>query len=86
MKFIKTSIENLKVKYPQFLSFFSYYESNWYKYLQDGSIDYTKVSKLQRCNSYIENYNKIIKKCLGKNSKLSWLKFITFIKEQENIF
>lgn len=35
---------------------------------------------------YIENYNKIIKNCLGKNTKLSWPKFINFIKEQENIY
>ena len=47
---------------------------------------YTKISKLQRCNSYFENYNKIIKNILGKISKLSWPKFITFIKEQESLY
>lgn len=66
--------------------FFSYYESNWYKYLKDTSLNYTKITKLQHSNSYIENYNKIIKSILGKNSKLSCPKFITFIKELENIY
>ena len=49
-------------------------------------MDYTKISKLQRCNSYLENYNKIIKNTLGKISKLSWPKFITFIKEEESLY
>ena len=57
-----------------------------YKYLEDGSIYYTKITKLKRCNSYIEKYNKIIKNNLGKNTKVSLLKFNTFIKEQENIY
>ena len=86
MDYITTTFANLKEKYPEFITFFSYYEDNWFKYLEDGSIDYTKVTKLQRCNSYIENYNKIIKNTLGKVSKISWPKFITFIKEQENIY
>jgi hypothetical protein len=50
MNYIKTTLENLKEKYPEFISFFTYYEVNWFKYLEDGSIDYTKVTKLQRCN------------------------------------
>ena len=86
MEYVYTTIDNLKKKYPAFLGFFAYYEANWYKYLKDTSLDYTKITKLQRSNSYIENYNKIIKSILGKNSKLSWPKFITFIKEQENIY
>ena len=43
----KYKSENLKKKYPDFLSFFAYYESNWFQYLEDGSIDYTKLTKLQ---------------------------------------
>lgn len=49
-------------------------------------MDYIKISKLQRCNRYLENYNKIIKNTLGKISKLSWPKFITFINEQESLY
>ena len=49
-------------------------------------LDYIKIGKLQRCNSYIENYNKIIKGIIDKTSKLSWPKFINFLKEQESIY
>ena len=66
MEYIYKYIYNLKKKYPAFLSFFAYYESNWYKYLKGISLDYTKITKLQRSNSYIENYSKIIKSILGK--------------------
>lgn len=86
MNYIKETILSMKDKYKDFISFFDYYEKNWYIYLDSGILGYTKISKLQRCNSYFENYNKIIKNTLGKISKLSWPKFITFIKEQESLY
>jgi len=58
----------------------------WYYYLENAMLDYSKISKLQRCNSYLENYNKIIKSKIGNNSKLSWPKFICFFKNQENTY
>lgn len=41
---------------------------------------------MQRCNSYLENYNKIIKSSIGDTSKISWPKFITFIQEKESLY
>ena len=61
MNYIRETIQSMKDKYKDFISFFDYYEKNWYKYLEAGILDYTKISKLQRCNSYLENYNKTIK-------------------------
>lgn len=84
MEYVKNTINNLKTLYTEFLTFFQYYENNWYEYLENSMLDYNKVTKLQRCNSYIENYNKIIKNTLGKGKKLSWPKFVSFLKEQEN--
>ena len=46
-------------------------------------LDYSKITKLQCCNSYLENYNKIIKSMLGYISKFSCHKFICFLKDQE---
>lgn len=84
MEYVNNTINNLKTLYTEFLTFFQYYENNWYEYLENSMLDYNKVTKLQRCNSYIENYNKIIKNTLGKGKKLSWPKFVSFLKEQEN--
>ena len=76
----------MKNKYPDFLSFFEYYENFWYPYLENSILDYTKITKLQRCNSYLENYNRIIKASLGNTSKLSLPKFINFLQEQEALY
>lgn len=86
MKYIQKTILNMKKTYPDYDIFYDYYEKNWYKYLESGVLDYTKITKHQRCNSYLENYNKIIKNTLGKIVKISWPKFITFIKEQESLY
>ena len=53
-------------------------------------LDYSNITKNQRSNSYIENYNRRIKLKLskflyGKNKcKISWLLFLYFIKNEEN--
>ena len=53
-------------------------------------LDYTKIKKEYRSNSYIENYNKRIKLKLseylfGKSkTKISWPLFNYFIKEEEH--
>ena len=54
------------------------------------NVDYTKIKKEYRSNSYIENYNKRIKLKLseylfGKSkTKISWPLFNYFIKEEEH--
>lgn len=60
-----------------------HYKYNKYYYLEKGILDYNKITKLQRCNSYLENYNKISKSTLGTISNLSWPQFITIIKKKE---
>ena len=53
-------------------------------------LNYSGLSKSQRSNSYIENYNRIIKLKLskflyGKNRcKITWPMFFYFIKNEEN--
>ena len=63
--YIEETIKNLIESYPNFITFFNYYKSEWYQYLISGVLDYTKVTKLQHSNSFIENYNKIIKQAIG---------------------
>lgn len=48
----------MKDKYIDFISFFDYYEKNWFNYLEVGNLDYTKISKLKRSNSYLETITK----------------------------
>ena len=86
MTYVENTMKELRKSYPNFENFFDYYENNWYYYLKNSMLDYSKISKLQRCNSYIENYNKIIKGIIGNTSKLNWPKFISFLKEQESTY
>ena len=57
------------------------------KCLSNGILDYTNLSKEERSNSYIENYNRRIKIKLSKNlyrknkGKIYWPLFFIFYKE-----
>ena len=46
MSYVMSTLEDLKNSYPLFLSFFQYYENNWYYYLENAMLDYSKISKL----------------------------------------
>ena len=67
-----------------------YFENQWYQYFANGMLNYYLLSKEQRSNSYIENYNrriklKLSKYLLGHNKcKISWPLFLYFIKSEEN--
>ena len=58
-------------------------------YFNNEMLNYSGLSKSQRSNSYIENYNRIIKLKLskflyGKNRcKITWPMFFYFIKNEE---
>ena len=89
--FNKKCIENLFSKYPnQYIEYRHYFEKYWKKFFLEGMLDYTKIKKEYRSNSYIENYNKRIKLKLseylfGKSkTKISWPLFNYFIKEEEH--
>lgn len=41
-----------------------YFISTWLSYFNDGIINYIFINKVQRCNSYIENYNHQIREIL----------------------
>ena len=71
-------------------NFINYYKNQWQKYFKNGMLDYSQISKSQRNNSYIENYNRRIKLKLsnflyGKNKcKISWPLFLYFITHEED--
>jgi len=46
MSYVKAALEDLKNSYPLFLPFCQYYENNWYYYLENAMLDYSKISKL----------------------------------------
>ena len=87
-------IENLKIQYlktnKKYEEFLNYFENQWYPYLANGMLNYHLLSKEQRSNSYIENYNrriklKLSKYLLGRNKcKISWPLFLYFIKTEED--
>ena len=71
-------------------NFINYYKNQWQKYFKNGMLDYSQISKSQRSNSYIQNYNRRIKLKLsnflyGKNKcKISWPLFLYFITHEED--
>lgn len=48
-----------------------YFNKTWKKYFENNSLNYIYINKIQRSNSYIENYNKRIRDLLCK-----WNNFI----------
>ena len=55
-------------------------------------LNYNKLEKYRRSNSYIERYNKHVKTLLkpfiykNKNSKIDWIFFIGFLIDEENTY
>ena len=44
----------------------NYFNKTWKKFFQNNSLNYIYINKIQRSNSYIENYNKRIRELLCK--------------------
>ena len=84
-------IQEIKNKYyskdENYKNYFEYFEKQWANYFIKGILNYVYLKKDERSNSYIENYNRIIKLKLsnylyGKNHcRISWPLFIYFIKK-----
>ena len=57
--------DDLKEKYSEnnrlYNDFLIYFENQWIQYFYNGMLNYHLLSKEQRSNSYIENYNRLIK-------------------------
>ncbi len=64
----------------------------WKKYFIDGTLNYIYINKKQRCNNYLENYNKRIKDKLGPflsqkgRTIIPWPLFIIFLKKRLKLF
>ena len=80
--FILNKLEILKI----------YYDENWKKYLFNGMLNYINITKIERSNAYLENYNRRIRHELGpllskkNNSIISWPIFLSFIINEEDYF
>jgi len=70
LKTVYDKYKSLKKKDTIFINlldkFVKYYNKVWGKYLSDGTLNYAYLNKIQRSNSYLENYNKKIKQELSK--------------------
>ena len=83
-------LDELKLKFIKknnlYEVFINYFENQWLVYYINGLLNYKFLSKEQRSNSYIENYNRRIKLRLnkflyGKNKgKIAWSLFLFFRK------
>ena len=71
-----------------------YFINNWNRYFKNNILNYKNLNKEQRCNSYIENYNRRIRGIIGKfiflNRKgmsiMPWPLFLSFIIEEESFY
>jgi len=55
--FNNKSIENLFSKYPsQYIEFRHYFEKYWKKFFAEGMLDFTKIQKEYRSNSYCSTW------------------------------
>ena len=70
--------------------YLDYFKKTWEPFFENGMLNYVYISKEQRSNSYIENYNRIVKEKLsnflyGKNKcRISWPLMLYFIINEEN--
>ena len=90
-EFINNNNSN-KVYIQLLNNFKTYFIKEWTNYFIDGHLNYNLITKIQRSNSFIENYNKRINSNLRPflNKKgythLPWPLFIGFIKDEEDYF
>ena len=72
-----------------FVKYYKYFEKQWIPFFENNKLNYSYLNRDERSNSYIENYNRVIKLKLskylyGKNHcKISWPLFMHFIKNEE---
>ena len=86
-----TIIDTLCNKYNEYcLSLVNYFKNQWIKYFNNGCLVFNNLDIKFRSNSYIENYNGIIKLKLSKflygksKTKITWPIFHYFILEEED--
>lgn len=78
IKIFDEYIDNLKKTYNIFNNFLvNYFVKNKRKYFIDKDFDYYHIPNDARANSYLENYNKIIKTNLGHKRKVNWVNLLT---------
>ena len=83
MKIFESECKKLSNEFPKYVNFINnYFITNKRKYFEDGSLDYSKVPKDCRSNSFLENYNGFIKNKLGKYRIINWVNFMNFLKEE----
>ena len=95
---INSIFENYECKYNDdtikynFNKFKNYFMKNWEYHFKNGILNYKNINRLQRTNSYIENYNKRIREILGPYvykigiSVIPWPLFLSFIIYEENFY
>ena len=82
-KYIENSInerhKNLLIKYKD------YFTKQWDQYFKNNILNYFQLTKIQRSNSYIENYNKRIKDIICKY-KIYLFLFYSSIFKSKRVF
>ena len=75
--------------YKNILDYELYFKNTWTEYFKNGMLNYNKLDRFRRINSYLKNYNKHIKSVLNpfllktKNYKIDWIIFLGFLISEE---
>ena len=81
LKYVDDKLEEIKVNYPIYTNYIeNYFIKFKYKYFVNVNLNYDLIPKDIRSNSFLENYNRYIKKMLGDTNECQWINFIHFIK------
>ena len=85
INFILEECKKINSEYPLYTNFINNYFLKFHlDYFKDNSLNYSNIPKDCRSNSFLENYNGIIKRKLGKNRIVNWVNFINFIKDESS--
>lgn len=79
-------LKQLRKKYPNYLNYFDYYENFWYRFIENGMLNYKNISKEIRTNNLLENYNGKLKLKLKGKKLLNWKEYVDLLIEEENFY
>ena len=83
---ISEFLDKLKYKFPKHSNFINDFYKDNERYFISQALNYNNYPFLVRSNSILENYNRIIKKELGKKKEINYLNFVSFIKKEDKRF
>lgn len=85
LDYVYNKLDELKKLHPNYHNLITNYFIKYkIKFFISREIDYSLLPPDCRTNNSLENYNKIMKECLGKHRFIHWINFLNFIKGESS--